>query len=133
MNACYRAQALQLDVARAAFIRLRDVRAVELANRLAAGLAAGTQQGLLLAEVAAWQGRFAEAARLFVGGGQLSKVRGALREHTHVLAGRPQLCDGSCVRVCVACQPCLSSAGASADCCHACLHVCAPPRRRWRC
>lgn len=68
---------MQLDMARAAFIRLRDVRAVELVNRVAAGVAGGTPQGLLMAEVAAWQGKFNEAARLFVSEGHLDKVRQA--------------------------------------------------------
>jgi intraflagellar transport protein 122 len=67
-------QVLQLDIARAAFIRLRDVRAVELVNRVASDLAAGSPQGLVLAQVAAWQGKFNEAAKLFVANGQLTKV-----------------------------------------------------------
>ncbi|WIA11467.1 hypothetical protein OEZ85_011583 [Tetradesmus obliquus] len=67
-------QVLELEVARAAFIRLHDVRAVELVNRTASGLAAGTPKGLLLAEIAAWQGQFNEAAKLFVSEGQLEKA-----------------------------------------------------------
>eukprot|EP00879_Flechtneria_rotunda_P020074 GHRR01021110.1.p1 GENE.GHRR01021110.1~~GHRR01021110.1.p1 ORF type:complete len:1138 (+),score=467.94 GHRR01021110.1:213-3626(+) len=67
-------QGLQLEVAQAAFIRLRDVRAVELVNRVANGLAAGTPKGLLLAEVAAWEGKFDEAARLFVSEGRIDKA-----------------------------------------------------------
>jgi hypothetical protein len=66
---------LELEVARAAFIRLHDVRAVELVNRTASGLAAGTPKALLLADIAAWQGKFNEAAKLFVSEGQLEKVR----------------------------------------------------------
>lgn len=71
---------MQVDVARAAFIRLRDVRAVELVNSVATGLSAGTPRGLLLAEVAAWHGKFNEAAKLFVSEGQLDKVGGLLSD-----------------------------------------------------
>lgn len=67
-------QAMDVEVARAAFIRLRDVRSVELVNRVAAGLATGTPQNLLLADVAAWQGDFDQAAKLYVSEGQLDKV-----------------------------------------------------------
>jgi intraflagellar transport protein 122 len=73
-------QVLELEVARAAFIRLHDVRAVELVDRTASGLAAGTPKGLLLADIAAWQGKFNEAAKLFVSEGQLEKVRAGARE-----------------------------------------------------
>jgi intraflagellar transport protein 122 len=67
---------MDVEVARAAFIRLRDVRSVELVNRVAAGLAAGTPRSLLLADVASWQGDFDQAAKLYVSEGQLDKVRG---------------------------------------------------------
>ncbi|KAF6264914.1 hypothetical protein COO60DRAFT_1621541 [Scenedesmus sp. NREL 46B-D3] len=67
-------QVLELEVARAAFIRLHDVRAVELLNSTASSLAAGTSKGLLLAGIAAWQGKFNEAAKLFVSEGQLEKA-----------------------------------------------------------
>lgn len=67
-------QAMDVEVARAAFIRLRDVRSVELVNRVAAGLAAGTQQNLLMADVAAWQGNFDQAAKLYVAEGEMDKV-----------------------------------------------------------
>lgn len=68
-------QAMDVDVARAAFIRLRDVRSVELVNQVATGLAAGTPHNLLRADVAAWQGDFDQAAKLYVSEGQLEKVR----------------------------------------------------------
>lgn len=68
-------QAMDTEVARAAYIRLRDVRAVELVNRVAAGVAANTPRALLLADVAAWQGDFDTAAKLYVSEGQLDKVR----------------------------------------------------------
>jgi len=65
---------MDVDVARAAYVCLRDVRSVELVNRVAAGLAAGTPQNQLLADVAAWQGNFDQAAKLYVSEGQLDKV-----------------------------------------------------------
>lgn len=68
-------QAMELDVARAAFIRVRDPRAVELVDRIAAGLKGGVPRPLLLGEALAWQGRFSEAARLWVGEGRLDKAR----------------------------------------------------------
>ncbi|KAF8070897.1 5-methyltetrahydropteroyltriglutamate--homocysteine methyltransferase [Scenedesmus sp. PABB004] len=67
-------QVLELDVARAAFVRVRDVRAVELVNRVGAGRDAGTARGLLLADVAAWQGNFDAAAKLLVAEGRLDKA-----------------------------------------------------------
>jgi hypothetical protein len=70
-------QAMDVEVARAAYIRLRDVRSVELVNRVAAEIAAGMPQNLLMADVAAWQGNFDQAAKLYVSEGQLDKV-GAL-------------------------------------------------------
>jgi hypothetical protein len=44
-------QAMQLEVARRAFIRIRDVRYVELVNRTEAGRKAGIAEGLLMAEI----------------------------------------------------------------------------------
>jgi hypothetical protein len=44
-------------VARRAFVRVRDLGAVELVDRVAAGLRGGLPQGLLAAEVMAWQVR----------------------------------------------------------------------------
>lgn len=64
-------QALNLEVARKAFIRIRDVRFVELVNRTEAGRKAGTSEQLLLAEIMAFQGRYQEAARLFTQAGEL--------------------------------------------------------------
>lgn len=73
--ACVCVQAMDVEVARAAYVRLRDVRSVELVNSVAAGLAAGTPHNQLLADVAAWQGSFDQAAKLYVSEGQLEKVR----------------------------------------------------------
>ena len=50
-------QAMEVEVARRAFVRVRDLRAVELVDRVAAGLNGGLPRGLLGAEVLAWQVR----------------------------------------------------------------------------
>lgn len=67
-------QAMQLEIARQSFIRVRDIHAVELVNRVESGLKAGTSQNLLLGEIMAWQGRYQEAAQLYVQERQLEKV-----------------------------------------------------------
>ncbi len=56
-----------------AFIRIRDVRFVELVNRTEAGRKAGTSEQLLLAEIMAFQGRYQEAARLFTQAGRYAR------------------------------------------------------------
>lgn len=68
------AQAMELEVARAAFVRVRDHRAVELVDRIAAGVRGGVARGLLLGDALAWQGRHGEAARCYVNEGRLDKV-----------------------------------------------------------
>ncbi|KAG2430302.1 hypothetical protein HYH02_013779 [Chlamydomonas schloesseri] len=67
-------QALNLEVARKAFIRIRDVRFVELVNRTEAGRKTGTSEQLLLAEIMAFQGRYQEAARLFTQAGAVDRA-----------------------------------------------------------
>ncbi|KAI8463130.1 MAG: intraflagellar transport protein [Monoraphidium minutum] len=67
-------QAMEVEVARQAFIRVRDLRAVELADRVAAGLAGGLARRLLEGDIMAWQGRYEEAAALYVQEGRLDKV-----------------------------------------------------------
>lgn len=54
-----------LDIARVAFVRARDIKYVELIDRLEAGKRAGVNEGIFLAEVLAYQGKFHEAARLY--------------------------------------------------------------------
>lgn len=71
---------MQLDVARKAFIRIRDVRYVELVNRTEAGRKAGVAEGLLMAEIMAYQGRYQDAARLYT-------QNGACRALVHALRG----------------------------------------------
>ncbi|KAJ9521796.1 hypothetical protein QJQ45_024656 [Haematococcus lacustris] len=66
--------AMQLEVARKAFIRIRDVRHVELVNRTEAARKAGVADGLLMAEIMAYQGRYQEAARLFINNGAVDKA-----------------------------------------------------------
>ncbi|GFH10764.1 WD_REPEATS_REGION domain-containing protein, partial [Haematococcus lacustris] len=67
-------KAMQLEVARKAFIRIRDVRHVELVNRTEAARKAGVADGLLMAEIMAYQGRYQEAARLFINNGAVDKA-----------------------------------------------------------
>ncbi len=64
-----RAQGMNLEVARKAFIRIRDVRHVELVNRTEQGRRAGVPEGMLLAEIMAYQGRYQDAARLYTQAG----------------------------------------------------------------
>eukprot|EP00753_Platysulcus_tardus_P014889 PLAT4607.1.p1 GENE.PLAT4607.1~~PLAT4607.1.p1 ORF type:complete len:1226 (-),score=654.52 PLAT4607.1:178-3855(-) len=63
-------QAMSLDVARKAFIRVRDMRYIELLNNIEQGLRLGTGKPQLYeAEILAYQGRFSEAAKKFVAAG----------------------------------------------------------------
>ncbi len=50
-------QALQLDVARKALIRVRDTRAVEMVNKLEHSRRAGTPDGIMQAEILAYEVR----------------------------------------------------------------------------
>jgi len=76
-------KALQLRIARSAFVRLSDMRYLELISFLEAsrkGRAGGAdgddagQQASLLAEVAAYSGRYADAGRLHLKGGTVEKA-----------------------------------------------------------
>mmetsp|Transcript_5353 Transcript_5353/g.11710 ORF Transcript_5353/g.11710 Transcript_5353/m.11710 type:complete len:1236 (+) Transcript_5353:188-3895(+) len=67
-------QAMQLDVARKAFIRIRDVRYVELVNRTELGKKQGLPESLLMAEIMAYQNRYQEAARLYTQAGAVDKA-----------------------------------------------------------
>lgn len=70
---------LHLEIARKAFIRIREVKFVELLNRIelekrqARGPAAG-DDSLLLGDILAFQGKYHEAAKHFVKSGQESKA-----------------------------------------------------------
>lgn len=61
---------MNLDVARKSFIRIRDVRYVELVNRTELGKKQGVNENLLMAEIMAYQGRYQEAARLYTQAGE---------------------------------------------------------------
>lgn len=65
---------MQLEVARKAFIRIRDVRHVELVNRTEQGRKAGVPDGILMAEIVAYQGRYQDAARLYTQAGEHARV-----------------------------------------------------------
>lgn len=67
-------QAFNIDIARQAFVRLRDVSALDLVERVEAGLGGKTPRPLLAAEAAAWCGDYQEAARLMVAEGAVDKV-----------------------------------------------------------
>uniref|UniRef100_A0A7S0VDQ0 Intraflagellar transport protein 122 homolog n=1 Tax=Polytomella parva TaxID=51329 RepID=A0A7S0VDQ0_9CHLO len=64
-------QALQLEVARKAFIRIRDVRFVELVNRVEQTRKQGISESILQAEVLAHQGKYQDAARLYTSAGRM--------------------------------------------------------------
>eukprot|EP00955_Chlamydomonas_euryale_P041880 352150-Chlamydomonas_euryale.AAC.4 len=68
-------QAMNLEVARKAFIRIRDVRYVELVNKTEAGKKQGLPESLLMAEIMAYMGRYQDAARLYTQAGCVDKVR----------------------------------------------------------
>jgi hypothetical protein len=55
-------------------VRLRDVSALDLVERVEAGLGGKTPRPLLAAEAAAWCGDYQEAARLMVAEGAVDKV-----------------------------------------------------------
>lgn len=63
---------LQLDIARKAFIRIREVKFVELLNRIEMERRVGSvgEEGLLLGDILAFQGKYQEAAKCFVKFGQ---------------------------------------------------------------
>eukprot|EP00798_Chlamydomonas_sp_ICE-L_P028208 gene28208-31309_t len=67
-------KAMNLEIARKAFIRIRDVRHVELVNRTELGRKHGMPESLLMAEIMAYQGRYQEAARLYTQGGSVDKA-----------------------------------------------------------
>ena len=56
---------MQLEVARKSFIRVRDVRFIELISRIEKGLKRGEPEQLFRAEAYAYRGKFQEAAKAF--------------------------------------------------------------------
>eukprot|EP00898_Chlorokybus_atmophyticus_P005973 jgi/Chlat1/6377/Chrsp44S05756 len=69
-------QNMNLEVARKAFIRIRDVRYVELLNRIeqARRLRPSGSDAPFLAEICAYQGKYQEAAKLYASSGQVEKA-----------------------------------------------------------
>lgn len=67
-------QSMNLEVARKAFIRIRDVRYVELVNKTEAGKKQGLPESLLMAEIMAYMGRYQDAARLYTQAGAVDKA-----------------------------------------------------------
>ena len=65
---------MQLEVARKSFIRIRDVRYVELVNKTETGKKQGLPEGLLMAEIMAYQGRYQDAARYYTQAGSVDKA-----------------------------------------------------------
>jgi intraflagellar transport protein 122 len=61
---------LALDVARKSFVRIRDVKFVELLNRIELDRrTSGGNEGLLLGDILAFQGKYMEAAKCFIKAG----------------------------------------------------------------
>eukprot|EP00854_Cymbomonas_tetramitiformis_P014886 gene14886-17599_t len=58
-------QGMSLEIARKAFIRVRDMRYIELLNRIEQGRKTGQEDSLYLAEILAYQGRYQEAAKMY--------------------------------------------------------------------
>jgi len=66
---------LSFDVARKAFIRIRDIRYIELLNRIELERRMpGTDDSLFLAEIYAYQGKYKEAAKHFVKSGHEARA-----------------------------------------------------------
>jgi len=58
-------QGMSLEIARKAFIRVRDMRYIELLNRIEHGRKQGTPDDIFLAEILAHQERYQEAAKIY--------------------------------------------------------------------
>jgi len=58
-------QGMSLQIARKAFIRVRDMRYIELLNRIEQGRKSGLPDDIFLAEMLAHQGRYQDAARTY--------------------------------------------------------------------
>ena len=66
--------AMQLEYAKKAFIRVRDIKFIELVNRAEKGLKRGEPEALFRAESFAYQGKFQEAAKVFAKAGRVDKA-----------------------------------------------------------
>ena len=67
-------KAMQLNIARKAFIQVRDVKYIDLINRIEQGRKLREDERLFLAEVMAFQGKYQDAARLFAKAGYTAKA-----------------------------------------------------------
>ena len=66
---------MSLNVARKSFIRIRDMRFIELLNRIEKGLKLGEPEHLFQAEVFAYQGKYQDAAKMY---GKANRVEKAM-------------------------------------------------------
>ena len=67
-------KAMRLEIARKAFIQVRDVKYIDLINRIEAGRRMKEDERLYMAEIMAFQGRYQDAARLFARAGYTAKA-----------------------------------------------------------
>ena len=67
-------QCMNLDIARKAFIRVRDMRYVELLNRIEQGRRQGVDDRLHLAEILAYQGKYQDAAKMYAKANHVQKA-----------------------------------------------------------
>ena len=67
-------EGMSLVVARKSFIRIRDMRYIELLNRIEKGLRAGESEVVYQAEICAYQGKYQEAAKLFAKADRVDKA-----------------------------------------------------------
>ena len=65
---------MSLDVARKSFICIRDMRYIELLNRIEKGLKLGEPEHLFQAEVFAYQGKYQEAAKMYAKAERVDKA-----------------------------------------------------------
>eukprot|EP00240_Pyramimonas_obovata_P000052 CAMPEP_0118949464 /NCGR_PEP_ID=MMETSP1169-20130426/49666_1 /TAXON_ID=36882 /ORGANISM="Pyramimonas obovata, Strain CCMP722" /LENGTH=1253 /DNA_ID=CAMNT_0006896109 /DNA_START=163 /DNA_END=3921 /DNA_ORIENTATION=+ len=67
-------QGMSLEIARKAYIRIRDMRYIELLNRIEQGRRHGVDENLFLAEILAYQQRYQDAAKMYARSGQVKKA-----------------------------------------------------------
>uniref|UniRef100_A0A061R9P9 Intraflagellar transport protein 122 n=1 Tax=Tetraselmis sp. GSL018 TaxID=582737 RepID=A0A061R9P9_9CHLO len=67
-------QNMSLDIARKAFIRVRDMRYIDLLNAIEVGQKEGQNQNIFKAQIAAYQGKYEEAAKLYAKAGAIEKA-----------------------------------------------------------
>ena len=67
-------KSMHLEIARKAFIQVRDVKYIDLINRIEQGKKMKEDERLYMAEIMAFQGKYQEAARLFAKAGYTAKA-----------------------------------------------------------